>query len=120
MREIVRLAIETETIGLLEFHEVYGVTSERYEYDFQNKDIEWFPAKEKIDVTGEEDNQKDFLSAVGQTCINHLLPMTFLLAIILRSSMSTAIRCRKSPMNWKMSIFHVLLLYFNSSTFIKI
>ena len=37
--------------------------------------------------------------------------MTFLLATILRSSMRTAMRWRKSPINWKMSIFYVLLDY---------
>jgi hypothetical protein len=45
-----------------------------------------------------------------------------LLATILSNSIKTAIRCRKSPMNWKMSIFHVLfyiiIQLYNSSTVI--
>lgn len=45
------------------------------------------------------------------------VPMTFLLATILSKSMRTAMRWRKSPMSWKMSIEPVY--YFNSNRHIK-
>lgn len=107
MREGVGLAIETEIVRLFEFHEVDGVGRETDEDDLHHKDVECLPAQEEVDVAGEEDCQEELLGAVGKTWVGRGVPITFLLAMILRRSMSTAIRCRKSPTSWKMSILHV-------------
>jgi len=111
VRKGVRLSIEAKRIRLLELHEVNRIAGERDEHDLHYKDVEGFPAQEEINIPRQEYDQEYLLCAVGQSCMCELLPMTFLLAVILSSSMSTAIRCRKSPMNWKMSIFYVLLYY---------
>lgn len=107
MREGVGLAIETEIVGLFHFHEVDGVGGEADEDDLHDEDVEGLPAQEEVDVAGEEDCQEELLRAVGKTWVRRGVPMTFLLAMILRRSMSTAMRCRKSPISWKMSILHV-------------
>lgn len=104
MGERVGLAVETEVVGLLDAHEVDGVGGETDEHDLHHEHVERLPPEEEVDVARNEDCQEELLRAVGEPCVGAAVPMTFLLAMILSSSMSTAITCRKSPISWNRSI----------------
>ncbi len=67
MGEIVGLTIQTETIGLFEFHEVDGVGCEGDEYYLHDEDVEGFPAEKEVDIASQEHSQKQLLGAVGQS-----------------------------------------------------
>lgn len=67
MREGVGLAIETEIVGLFQFHEVDGVGGEADEHDLHHEDVERLPAQEEVDVARHEDRQEELLRAVGET-----------------------------------------------------
>lgn len=104
VREGVGFAVETEEVGLLDAHEVDGVGGEGDEDHLHHEDVERLPAQEEVDVPGEEHCQEQFLRAVGQSCVLQTIPITFLFAMIFSRSISTAIRCRKSPISWNRSI----------------
>ena len=104
VREGVRLAVHAEAEWLFVLHEVDGVGSEGDEDDLHHEDVETLPPEEEVDIASEEDGQEELLGAVGEAWVWGAVPITFRVAIIFSSSISTAIRCRKSPISWKMSI----------------
>lgn len=104
MGEGVGLAVETEIVWLLDAHEVDGVGSQTDEDDLHHEHVERLPPQEQVDVATHEDCEEELLRAVGQPCVGGGVPMTFLLAMILSSSMRTAMTWRKSPISWNRSI----------------
>lgn len=100
------------TCGSYYFHEIDGVTSERYENNLHYEYIKRLPAEEHVDIASQKNNKEKFLRSIGESFMTKVVPMTFLLATIFSSSIRTAIKWRKSPMNWKMSILHVLFRYY--------
>ena len=104
VREGVRLAVHTQAEGLLDLHEVDGVGGEGDEDDLHDEDVERLPAEEEVEVAADEDGEEELLGAVGEAWVGAGVPMTLRVAMILSSSMSTAMRWRKSPISWKMSI----------------
>ena len=106
--ECVCVAVEGEGVGLFELHEVDRVARERDEHDLHHEHVQRLPPEQQVDVPRQEHHEEHLLRPVRQACILPKVPITFLLATILSSSMSTAMRWRKSPMNWNMSIRYVL------------
>jgi hypothetical protein len=97
MREGIGLLIVAEVEGFSLSHQIHGVCSESDVDYFHKEEVEASPNEYKVDVSGYEDNQEQLLSFVRETLVRGRVPMTFLLARILRISINMASRWRKSP-----------------------